>query len=538
MTDRGVEDRSNHHFATYRCVCGGNVKLDPLQDATSCCQCGRLYDHSFMHAAGADTVSIDSDHSTPRVIARAEDDPLIGSRLGHFQILTRIGDGGMGAVYRALDESLQRYVALKVIHRPADDAQNAADLDRLFQEARAQARVNHPHVAHVYYVAADDKIPFLAMELVNHGTLADRLKQGPLEFRDLVRYAIQITRALGCAAQLDIVHGDIKPSNVLLTEEGNGKLSDFGLARRLSSRSTAKSKVSGTPDYMAPEATMGDAVDHRGDMYSLGVTLFQATFGRLPYTIAEECDLSDRLKIHRVAEVEFPERWPAELPEAWKDILAWLLDKDPDKRPQTFSELERALSKVAPIETTTANFLLRSLAWVMDIALIAMGLAVIHSLILSAQAAFSTPAAATADGTPAGMAGGIADLGFVASAINSLLGVALLISIGLLQAHWGNTTGKRFLQILIVDQHGLKPRRRILATRSVFQFSFAWCIVATGQLLAFGFPGVASLLTAFVVLVFLVEIGSVLLRGGRSLHDSIFGTQVVLDASRVTDRRN
>ncbi len=138
MTDRGVQDHSQPTVATLRCVCGQDVAWEPARQSAECSQCGRHYDRSFLHAAGADTVSIDSDQSTARLITQPDDDPMIGRHLGHFQILARIGDGGMGAVYRALDESLQRYVALKVIHRPAGGHPDDADLDRLFQEARAQ----------------------------------------------------------------------------------------------------------------------------------------------------------------------------------------------------------------------------------------------------------------------------------------------------------------------------------------------------------------------------------------------------------------
>ena len=279
MVNAGADDPDDRSLAIYRCVCGENVEVRQ-QDAT-CTACGRHYDRTVLNTAGADTISIDADHLPARLVTHPDHDPYIGESLGHFKILSRIGDGGMGAVYHALDESLQRYVALKVIHRGADE-QGSADLARLFQEARAQARVNHPHVVHVYYVGIENETPFLAMELVGSGTLADRMREGTLSYQEIVRFAIQIARALGCAAEYDIVHGDIKPSNVLLVDNHTSKLSDFGLARRLSAPTKTASRMSGTPDYMPPESTLGAAVDHRGDMYALGVTLFQMTFERLP----------------------------------------------------------------------------------------------------------------------------------------------------------------------------------------------------------------------------------------------------------------
>ncbi len=522
MVNSGVDDRSDENLAIYRCVCGENVEV--RQQEVTCDACGRRYDRGFLDTAGADTVSIDADHLPARLITHPDHDPYIGQSLGHFKVLSRIGDGGMGAVYHALDESLQRYVALKVIHKGAGGAEGTADLDRLFQEARAQARVSHPHVVHVYYVGIENDTPFLAMELVGAGTLGDRMREGTLSFQETVRFAIQITRALGCAAEYDIVHGDIKPSNVLLVNDRTSKLSDFGLARRLSAPTESSSKMSGTPDYMPPESTLGDPVDHRGDMYALGVTLFQLTFGRLPYTVEEGCDLSDRLRLHREAEVEFPERWPAELPEAWRSILERLLDKDPAQRYESFVDLENALQRVKPVNVPIANPLLRGLAWILDSMLIAVAMIVLE------VAAFSVDRTLYPQGTkPFGLVlplGGLSSISFFAIAIG------FLATMGLLQAHWGNTTGKRFLQILIVDQHGLKPRRRVLAARSAFQFSWAWAaLFVYGPLAWLGVPGFSRMLGWLAAALLIAEAVSVLLRSGRSIHDSIFATRVVLDAS-------
>ncbi len=516
MTLSDVDDRSRPGVPTYRCVCGELVTAG--EGRASCDCCGRSYDGDFIRGAGADTLSVDADQGPVRVVAKSSDDTNIGRRLGHFKILSRIGVGGMGAVYHALDESLQRYVALKVI-RSAGGGSESADLERLFQEARAQARVNHPHVVHVYYVGMESKTPFLAMELVSAGTVADRLQQGPIAFNKIVSYAIQVTRALGCAAEYDIVHGDIKPSNVLMVDEHTVKLSDFGLARQISTKAESKSKFCGTPDYMPPESTRGGRTDHRGDMYSLGVTLFQMTFGRLPYTAAEGGDLSDQLKLHREAAVEFPERWPAELPEGWKWLLQRLLCKDPTSRPGSFAELESELRKLAPINLPAANPLVRGLAWTLDGALLAVGLVVVQVISSSVGEMLGAASAGTAE------------MSLVSVLLNFAVAGCFLIAIAMLQTHWGNTTGKRFLQILIVDQHGLKPRRRVLAIRTLFQFSWAWGIVISGPLLHFGFDTFSVMLAGFVLLTLLLEMASVLLRNGQSLHDTLLETQVVLDAS-------
>src|SRR5205823_2027653 len=151
----------------------------------------------------------------------------------------------------ALDESLQRYVALRVIR----DGNRRLD-DRLIQEARAQARVNHPHVVHIYYVGHTGEYPFFAMELVKGPTLSQRLQQGPLRFADVVRVALQAVSALEQAIRFDIVHGDIKPGNILEADPQTIKISDFGLARRVAEGDEG-SGISGTPEYMAPERVRG-----------------------------------------------------------------------------------------------------------------------------------------------------------------------------------------------------------------------------------------------------------------------------------------
>ena len=155
--------------------------------------------------------------------------PQPGERFGHFEIIEPLGAGGMGAVYLALDTSLQRYVALKVIHTSAQGSSAAQRMDRLKQEAVAQARLNHPNVVTIYFVGDDEGQPFFAMELVAGSTLAEVRRMGSLPFPDLVEIAVQVTRALEHAQAFEIVHGDIKPSNLLLDEQHRVKLSDFGL---------------------------------------------------------------------------------------------------------------------------------------------------------------------------------------------------------------------------------------------------------------------------------------------------------------------
>ena len=244
----------------YRCVCGEVISLDAEQGG-SCQACGRNYHPRVLR--GLDTHSF-SDSIAPVPLDENDSVDRIGQRFGHYQIVSRLGRGGMGEVYQALDESLQRYVALKVIRSQATPTRER-DTDRLLQEAIAQARLNHPHVVHIYYVGCERETPFLAMELVSGETLAERLEQGPLPFDQVVDVALQVINALQHAGSFDIVHGDIKPSNLLMADAKTVKLSDFGLARRMSNRDGANS-ISGSPNYISPEGARGRR-DRRSERY-------------------------------------------------------------------------------------------------------------------------------------------------------------------------------------------------------------------------------------------------------------------------------
>ncbi len=495
------ESRDRDTIAEYRCVCGQMILLDG--GPAECASCGRRYDSAVFRDAASET-TLFHDHSAGESAtfaskAQQTEIALVGRRLGHFKIIGHIGSGGMGSVYRALDESLQRYVALKVI-RSAPGGTSEAVLERLFQEARAQARVNHPHVAHIYYVGNEEDTPFLAMELVGESTLADRLQDGPLPFKEVIRYGLQMAQALEHAARYDIVHGDIKPSNVLLVDANTVKISDFGLASRLSKAAGTPSTTGGTPDYMPPEAVEGREVDHRGDMYSLGVALFEMTFGRLPYDTSST-NVQERLRMHREAAVQFPEAWPPGLPQSWRDVLTTLLDKDPDQRYDDFDGLIRDLLKHQPVDLPNASPLLRGLAWLFDGFLVSSPLVIVE-LVLSD----------------------------VLPLLSALVEVAIGLGICFLQARWGTTPGKRLFQIRIVDQHGLTPGRSVLATRAIFQFVWVWSTAFGHVMDLVRLPIVGGIVGTLVGIFILTEMLFVLFGKGRSLHDRLLRTRVVLNA--------
>jgi hypothetical protein len=340
--------------------------------------CGRSYTSAVFQHSVAQTVSLNDvlsdstkDAKLPATTLRADDDARIGQRLGHYKIECQLGRGGMGTVYRALDESLQRYIALKVIDGWVNSVSDTQQLLRLCQEALAQARVNHPHVAHIYYVGRDDGSPFLAMELVGNETLADRLRSGPLPYAEVIELGGQLCDALRHCLAYDIIHGDIKPSNVLLAEIGIAKLSDFGLARRMSENRDEGGSIAGTPDYLAPEVINGGSTDVQSDLYALGVTLFEMTFGRLPFSYSGS-SIVERLEAHKSAPIVFPERWPSEVPHGWRFVLGRLLEKEPDQRYQTYDELIEDLERMRPAKLPKAGRIPRILAWYVDATLLSL----------------------------------------------------------------------------------------------------------------------------------------------------------------------
>ncbi len=441
------------------------------------------------------------------------DDPLIDRRLGHFRVLELIGRGGMGAVYRAIDESLQRYVALKVIRPALRATLDSRHLQRLLEEAVAQARVNHPHVAHIYFVGRQDDLPFLAMEFLAGPTLAEKLALGPLPFAEVVRLAIQLAEGLGRCAQFDILHGDIKPSNILFADEATVKLSDFGLASRISITSGAKPSAAGTPMYMSPEAARGEPTDVRSDMYSLGITLFELTFGRLPYAL-DSSDINRVLQTHQEAAVEFPEPWPKNVPEGWRKVLARLLAKSPDERYQDYVGLLADLRRWQPIDLPKAGRLPRGLAWLIDL-----------GLFNTAQQIFYGPLVAS------GASELLSDY-HIPRLLLAWLGASVPLLACFIQARWGTTPGKRLFQIRIVDRHGLPPAKPVLSFRAVIQFLPIWTTTVTLVLTNIGLGILTALIALAVAVGLLLEIILALFDPrGRTLHDRFFGTRVVLDAA-------
>jgi serine/threonine protein kinase len=209
---------------------------------------------------------------------------VIGTLLcDRFRLEERIGSGGMSTVYRAFDETLERQVAIKMLH--ADMSEDESQLERFRREARSAARLSHPHVVTVIDAGEDDGRPFIVFEYVEGETLKERIRRfGRLPVAEAVAYAIEIGRALMAAHAERIVHRDVKPQNVLIDAEGRAKVTDFGIARSLELDGlTAAGRVLGTTDYVAPEQAIGDGATEQSDVYSLGICLWEMLTGDVPF---------------------------------------------------------------------------------------------------------------------------------------------------------------------------------------------------------------------------------------------------------------
>jgi tetratricopeptide (TPR) repeat protein len=274
--------------------------------------------------------------------------PFAGRTIAHYRILEKIGSGGMGIVYRALDINLGRDVAMKVLpERSLSDANARA---RFQKEALALARVNHPHIEAVYEFDTFDGLDFLVTEHVPGATLASRVRAGPLGEAEVRRIGSQIAGALAAAHERGVVHCDLKPGNVILTPEGNVKLLDFGLARILrpiaasGDATTQTLQVAGTPPYMAPEQLTGAAADPRIDIYAAGVLLFEIATGRLPFPDTRQAMLIDAI-LHRRPDP--PRSLQPGISEALNRVILRCLEKQAASRYRSAKELGKDLEASA-----------------------------------------------------------------------------------------------------------------------------------------------------------------------------------------------
>jgi ABC-type oligopeptide transport system substrate-binding subunit/tRNA A-37 threonylcarbamoyl transferase component Bud32 len=277
-----------------------------------------------------------------------------------YRLESEIGRGGMAAVYRARDEMLNRAVAVKVL---SERGLGTAGRARLVHEAQAAAQLNHPNIVTIHDVGEVDGTPYIVMELVEGGSLHDRAShpegdpegdRPPASTVETVRIARQVCTALEHAHAHGIVHRDLKPENVLLSADGTAKLSDFGLALSIASRTTTEGVIAGTVFYLAPEQALGQALDGRTDLYAIGVMLYELTAGRLPFAAEDPLAVVSQ---HLYTPVVPPSTYKDDIPPALETLILQLMSKRPEDRPASAGELRRALESIdlSPAKTGLAG---------------------------------------------------------------------------------------------------------------------------------------------------------------------------------------
>jgi serine/threonine-protein kinase len=369
---------------------------------------------------------------------------MIGETVTHYRILDRIGEGGMGVVYRAEDTRLGRQVAVKFLSAKLSQEQSA--LDRFQREARTASSLNHPHICALYDIGRHGDLPFLVMELLDGTTLRRRIGGSPLPLDTLLDFAIQTTDALEAAHGAGIVHRDIKSANIFVTDRGQVKVLDFGLAKLAhpygttldpssntatatpTHQTTGGGQTYGTLAYMSPEQARGEDLDARTDLFSFGVVLYEAATGRDPFESRTSALIFDALLNKTPAP---PSSINPRLPAEFDHIVAKALEKDRTLRYQTAAELRADLrrlkretgpTRVSAAATTPVARPARS--WERKAAFAGALALLVIAAVVAGTMWFRQPPSDTIDSVavlPFAMAGGAADTEYLTDGITETL---------------------------------------------------------------------------------------------------------------------
>jgi serine/threonine-protein kinase len=296
--------------------------------------------------------------------ARPTSSQMIGTVLsGRYRLEAKLGSGGMSTVFLAKDETLDRAVAVKVMHR--EISEQADQLERFRHEARAVAKLSHPNIVSVIDAGEDGGHPYIVFEYVEGETLKQRISRiGGLDTQEAIAYAIEVARGLSVAHARNMVHRDIKPQNILIDSEGHAKLTDFGISRQLEQDGmTATGRVLGTTDYVAPEQAMGRGADPRCDIYSLGVVLYEMLVGQVPFHADSQVGVAMK---HVNEELPDVQRRRPEASAAVALVVERATAKKAEERYQQVGEMIDDLSTALEVEAARAGSTAEEATGVLD----------------------------------------------------------------------------------------------------------------------------------------------------------------------------
>ncbi len=288
-------------------------------------------------------------------MSEQQPDNLVGKRLGdQYEILDEIGRGGMATVYRARQISINRTVAIKVL--PPHFLHDPGFFERFEREVDVIAHLEHPHILPIYDYGKDHNVPYIVMRYLGGGSMAQMIRRGVPKLEDLDKPFIQVSQALDHAHRQGIIHRDLKPGNIMLDENGNAYLSDFGIARVLGSNLTG-SQIIGTPAYMSPEQANGFPLDARSDIYSLGIVLFEMITGQEPY----QAETPMAMLLKHINEPMPPlTNYRDDIPNAVEAVIAKATMKDPNQRYPSASDMAQdfteAIHKTTLSQRTIGRF--------------------------------------------------------------------------------------------------------------------------------------------------------------------------------------
>jgi serine/threonine protein kinase len=288
-----------------------------------------------------------------------------GQRFGQYEIIRKIGAGGMGEVYLASDKKLDRQVAVKILNQRF--SQDESNLNRFIREAKAASSLNHPNILIIHEIGEYENTHYIVSEFVEGRTLREHFKESPMKLSEVLDVSIQIAGALVAAHTAHIVHRDIKPENVMVRFDGYAKILDFGLAKLVEQKvigfedatvkqnETAKGVILGTINYMSPEQAKGERVDERTDIFSLGLVIYEMIAGRTPFaanTMSETFANLINSEPPRLA------RFATNVPDELQRIVSKMLGKNKDERYQTMKDVLtdlKSLGKLSPLTNAWNN---------------------------------------------------------------------------------------------------------------------------------------------------------------------------------------